>query len=231
MMNLSLVPVSDVTQEGLAGVWRATGPDPQFLLRLPAGIAAVRAGWVRIDIEIEYRENARRPRLYWDAGDGFSERESTLLPYPVDGRCSHVAYFHRALLALRLDPADCEGVFRVGRVRLQPTSRLGVALAAVRPYLLRAIRQPRLYAAFVRDAAALWWLRGSEPLRGALRELLATQSGASMRQYVTAQLNAARRGADRQPGAYPGKSLGGTRLGRAGGRRRLRIGIGLVEHF
>ena len=231
MMNLNLEAVSDLVQEGATGMWRSTGHDPQFLLRFPDAISRFPAGWARLDIEIEFRENVRRPRLYWDSGDGFTERESMLLPYPVDGRCSRFAYFHRPLHGLRLDPADCEGVFCMGRVRLQPMSRASVVLAAIGPYLLRAVGRPRLYAAFVRDAAALWWLQGKEPLRGAIRELLATQSGAALRQYVAAQLLSARRVAEAQSGVHLGKALGGTRLGRAGGRRRLRIGIGLVEHF
>lgn len=231
MMNLNLEAVSDLVQEGATGMWRSTGHDPQFFLRFPDATSRFPAGWARLDIEIEFRENVRRPRLYWDSGDGFTERESMLLPYPVDGRCSRFAYFHRPLHGLRLDPADCESVFCIGRVRLQPMSRASAVLAAIGPYLLRAVGRPRLYAAFLRDAAALWWLQGKEPLRGAIRELLATQSGAALRQYVAAQLVSARRVAEAQSGVHLGKALGGTRLGRAGGRRRLRIGIGLVEHF
>jgi ADP-heptose:LPS heptosyltransferase len=61
--------------------------------------------------------------------------------------------------------------------------------------------------------------------------LLATQSGAAMRQYVSVQLVAARRNVERSNGGGLGTVLGGRRMGLAGGRKRMRVGIGLVEHF
>ncbi len=231
MIELTLVPLADLEAVNPPTRWRSTGNDPQFLLGLPDGRRSIPAGWLRIEFEIEYLENTRRPRLYWDDGEGFSERNSMLLPYPLDGRCLRFVYFHKPLVGLRFDPSDCEGTFCIGRMRVAPSSRAGAALASVRPYLGRAFRQPRLYAKFVRDTAELLWRGGSQPVRGALRELLATQSGAAMRQYVSVQLNAVRRTAQRPVGGALGTVLGSRRMGRQAGKRRMRIGIGLVEHF
>lgn len=230
MIELELMPLNDLTREGEKG-WRTTGHDPHFLLRFPPGVSSAPAGWMKLDFEIAFVENARRPRLYWDEGEGFSERNSVLLPYPVDGRSRRFIYFHKPLLALRLDPTESEAHFVIGSLRIAPTTRIGAAFAAVMPYVSRAVRSPRLYVRFVRDVTELWWRKGREPIRGAVRELLATQSGAAMRQYVAIQLDAARRRSSQTQGLR-GPALGGEKLLRwKGEKKRARIGIGLVEHF
>lgn len=233
MTELTAIPLSDLRADDRASnLWHATGTDPHFLLKFPTGQQTLAAGWLRVEFEIDYLENPRRPRLYWDEGEGFSERNSLLLPYAVAGRCGRFIYFHKPLHGLRLDPAECETTFKLGVLRVEATSRWGAATAAVTPYVGRAFRNPRLYANFTKEAAELWWRKGQQPIRGALRELLATQSGAAMRQYVSVQLASARRNAERSNGAGGlGTVLGGRRMGLAGGKKRMRIGIGLVEHF
>lgn len=232
MMELTPVPLSDLRRDPhQAGLWHATGNDPHFMLKFPADVGGLPAGWLQIHFEIEYVENPRRPRLYWDEGDGFSERNSVLLPHALGGRCRRFIYFHKPLRGLRLDPAECETVFRLGALRAAPTNRWNAAAAAVSPYVIRALRNPRIYANFAREVAELWWRRGNEPIRGAVRELLATQSGAAMRRYVSVQLVVARRNAERANAGGLGTVLGGRRIGLAGAKKRMRIGIGLVEHL
>lgn len=230
-MELTAIPVTDLIPADEPGLWRSTGHDPHFVLGFPPGIGGLDAGWLVLDVEISFSDGDRRPRLYWDAGEGFSERDSLVLPIPADGRCRRFFHAHRPLRALRLDPTDRAETFRIGRIRVRPVSRAAAALAAMSPFLARAVRQPRLYARFVGDVARLWWLRGSEPLRGALRELLATQSGGAVRQYVSAQLKMAQRAVERTPAGRAVPQLAGARLRQAGVRGRMRIGIGLVEHF
>lgn len=232
MMELEAVPLNDLAQEGAPGEWRSIGHDPHFLLRFPLGVSQIPAGWLQIDFEIVFKENARRPRLYWDDGDGFSERNSVLLPFPVDGRTRRFVYFHKLLCALRLDPTECEAArFTLGRLSVAPATKFGAVFAATWPYASKALRRPHLYGAFVRDVCELWWRRGREPVRAAARELLATHSGAAMRQYVAVQLSAARRSAA-QGNSARGPALAAAKLlQRKTGNRRLRIGVGLVEHF
>jgi ADP-heptose:LPS heptosyltransferase len=229
MIELCATPIADLQRDADAMRWRSTGHDPHFLVDLPP--TASIAGWVLLDFEIEFRDGTRQPRLYWDYGEGFSERDSLQMPYPVHGRSRCYVYFARPVRGLRLDPAECECVFTLGALRLAPTTRYRAVAAAARPYLRHAFFQPRRYGAFLRDTTELWWRRGPTPLRGAVRELLSTQSGAAVRRYVAVQLAAARHAA--RPGARtaaPG-GLGALRLGMQGGRKRMRIGIGLVEHF
>ncbi len=238
MSTIELQPaaLNDLARE--EGDWRATGPDPQFLLRVPARNARIGPGWVRIDFEIAFRGPACRSKLYWDDGSGFSERNSVQLPMPVDGRTRRFIWFPKRLRALRLDPTDCESRFALASLRVANKTRAGALFAAAAPHFTRAVKRPALYAAFVRDLVELRRRGGPEPIRVALRELMATHSGAAMRQSVTVQLNALRRAAvpapreSRRGGEARRGGLSGDRLLRVRGEtQRLRIGIGLVEHF
>lgn len=229
-MDLKPTALSDLSFDAASGLWVSTGNDPQFRLDFPPDCDSFGPGWVRIDIQIEFKENVRRPRVYWDEGTGFNERCSVLMPYPTAGRSVRFMYFHKPVVGLRLDPAECETVFTLGRVAVNRISRLGAVWAVVSPYLARALSNPRLYVAFATDLIRLWRLRGLQAVRGAVRELLITQSGAAMKTYVAGQLAIA--SYQRKAEGSGGALLGGARLAVLGGqRRRLRIGIGLVEHL
>ena len=69
MIELNLVPLEDLEPTDAPHGWRSTGHDPQFLLGFPGGRRSIPAGWLRLDFEIEYHQNTRRPRLYWDDGE------------------------------------------------------------------------------------------------------------------------------------------------------------------
>lgn len=225
--NPTAVPKHDLERLGDSGHWRSVGSDPQFALLLNEG-REISAGWLEINVHIDFRESHRRSRLYWDDGSGFDEQHSLLLPIPRDGVARCYRYFPKPLNGLRLDPCDCEAEFFFGGVRLRSRGMLGLALGAMRPYARRAIQNPRLYAAVAADVGRLVLRRGPGAVRGALRELALTQNGGAVRAYITSQLRAP------LPRAGRGKSgsavLGGGRLFSSRSRATLRIGIGLVEH-
>jgi ADP-heptose:LPS heptosyltransferase len=229
-INVVPVPANDLARDDVADVWISTGDDPQFYVDLECAGAPDLVGWVHIEFGIEFTENPRRPQLFWDDGSGFSEQKNCLLPLPEGGLCRQILFFHEPLRALRLDPTNCAAKFRVTGLRLRRTSRYQAVIEAARPYVWRAVRNPSLYWRFARDVVALWRHSGTPALRLAARELIATQSGALVRQYVGTQLAFARHGTGRagapRRGAWRGRLTG---VGRTLHRRR--IVIGLVEHF
>jgi ADP-heptose:LPS heptosyltransferase len=232
MIELKAIPLSDLRLDAhTSRLWHATGSDPLFLLELPHGTSQIPPGWLSIDFEISYADGERRPRLFWDEGDGFSERQSILLPLASSGRSARYVFFHKAIRGLRLDPAECECVFELGRLRVQGSTRAGAAFAALRPYVGRVVSEPRAVGRFGLDVAELFWRRGIPPIRAALRELMATNSGAAMRRYVSVQLNAARLNAARAAAGPGGQAIAARRFGALRGAKRMRIGIGLVEHI
>lgn len=234
-MNLPLTPTNDLVKDEASGTWTSVGDDPQLYVDLEANGQGGLQGWVHVELELEFIENARRPQLFWDDGSGFSESKTCLMPLPVGGRSSLFLFFHYPLRALRVDPTNCEAKFRLGALKVRRTSRVAAAASAARPYVRRAIKNPGLYWRFGRDVAELWRLKGSHSVRLAVQELISTQSGAQMRQYVGTQLAFARQGIGRSKSeARSGGgavSFGHGRMKSTGKSERMHIGIGLVEHF
>ncbi len=227
----TLTPTNDLVEDGQADHWIAIGGDPQFKLNDPSGTLSIPAGWVEFDIGLEFLESARRPRLYWDDGEGMSEQKSILLPLPQNGRIRKFLYFHNTITGLRLDPSECESRFRIHGLRIKPTTRYAAARRAITPYLTRAFRNPKMYARFVRDLAKLWFIKGMPAIRAAFSELVSTQSGAAMYSNVAAQLALARHSAFvARTGTTASLGAAALKLRRSE-KKRLRIGIGLVEHF
>ena len=229
-INATITPANDLIRDDALDCWCSTGNDPQLHLSNGAGELTLPAGWVELDVRLEFLENARRPRLYWNEGGGVTEQTSMLLPLPVNGRIHRFIYFHRPIAGFRLDPTDCEAKFRVVSLRMRSTSRLAAAGSTLAQYPIKALRQPRLYARILRDLFQLWWHKGIPGLRSAFGELIVTQSGTAMVSNVAAQLAQARSAKAGSGHAANGLGSAALRLGRSP-KRSLRIGIGLVEHF
>jgi ADP-heptose:LPS heptosyltransferase len=226
------VPAHDLECIDISGVWRSTGNDPQFLLKPKGQESAIRGGWLRVEISLQFHDNARRPRLYWDAGEGFSEQQCHLLPLPRNGKVSAVLPLPHKLNALRLDPLDCDGMFTLSAVRIKPVSRVIAVAALVLPYAAKALRNPRVYAGVARDFFVLWRVRGAVGVKAALRHLALTGCGTSVRNFVYGQLHGTVR--RRVAGAATltfGLSRRERFLARRRGTQKHQIGIGLVEHF
>lgn len=109
-----LEEVEDVPP-GPGTMWKATGTDPQFVLPV-----VLPAGWVRIELHLSGQSRGRT-ELYIDTGDGFHAGEclerfcwSELL------RDELFVRLPRPVRAIRLDPVDCEGTFRVEKFTVKP---------------------------------------------------------------------------------------------------------------
>ena len=224
--RMEIVPANDLERETATGVWRSTGNDPQFALRPTGRKGALPAGWWSIDLEMQYQNNAWPPHLYWDGGEGFHERNCHILPLPKGGRITATVPFPVRVKTLRLDPLESEGTFSFRNARLRHVSRYGAALSAVLPHAGRALRNPRAYFAVPGKVFLLWNTCGIRGIKGALRQLVLTGSGVSVRNYINAQVAVKRSLAlNRRMSARL------LSAGQKSNQEVYRIGIGLVEHF
>jgi GT2 family glycosyltransferase len=151
---LELVPWKDL-ERAAGGGWRATGPDPQFLIH-----ASFPPGWVRIRLAMA----AACPgwlELRAAPGD-----EACVLRVEAQGAADvdHCAYFSSPVSTLRLDPLDGPGEFRLDRLEVRPLGlvrALGRAAAAkfalVRKYRHTGAALQRALGMLARgDFARLW---------------------------------------------------------------------------
>lgn len=96
--------------------WISTGDDPSFRLLPLSG--AMPTGWVRIKASILVEPPESMFKLYLDRGEGFCE--STTLPLPVSptGTVDEIVHLPENLEAMRLDPMDHAGEFRLARIEI-----------------------------------------------------------------------------------------------------------------
>jgi ADP-heptose:LPS heptosyltransferase len=229
--KLETQPLRGVSRDAAHGAWSSVGRDS--LLRF-APSAPLDRGWYCLEVPIEFESGLHRSRLFWDAGQGFDDKDSVLLPPAEGGRILKFCYFPSRVTALALNPAEAATKFGLGLVRIRRSSNVSAALTIARPYVRKAFRSPRLYARFGLDLVRLLAYKGLPGLRGAVRELVSTQSAAALLSYVSTQVALARHRPmapdARQESARP--ALGAGLLERLKGEKKgLRIGIGLVEHF
>ena len=124
-----LQPISELRWLHDVGVWESTDRDPQFNLsgRWPEG-------WAEVTLDVEAESAVvGHARLYVDRGAGFSERESYDLG-AVGGRRTRYVWLGPDVIAVRLDPFESAGRFRIPTLTLRrvPARRarnLGVAEA------------------------------------------------------------------------------------------------------
>lgn len=97
------------------GGWESTGLDPQFNLS-----GEWPKGWAEVLLDIEPGSAiAGRARLYVDRGGGYNESDSYDLG-AVGGENSNFVRLGREVTALRLDPLESPGRFRVDTLILKP---------------------------------------------------------------------------------------------------------------
>ncbi|HXG08241.1 MAG TPA: glycosyltransferase family 2 protein [Gemmataceae bacterium] len=143
--------------EAPRGTWRATGPDPLFFVP-----CLLPAGWLRLRLKMTSAVQARF-EVYIEAEHGVRPAECIgriEIRDGVDG--DFYLYLPRAAPALRFDPLDVPGEFRLERLEVKPVPRLLVLLRA----LPGKVRQVRTRA---RPAEALGKALGLL-LRGQFRE-------------------------------------------------------------
>lgn len=122
-----LVPASDILSEHHG--YRSTGVDPSFLLDF--GGSRPPRGWCEITIQVVTAGDRAAPKLYVDQGGGFSEGTALVLPptCAVAGTCR--VWLPPQVRALRFDPLEHVGRFRVERFEIVQLGLLWVGLRSL----------------------------------------------------------------------------------------------------
>lgn len=230
-MKVIAIPKNELVFNEEISLWQSTGSDPQFLLGLTELNNTDLSGWLFIEVAIEFKNLKWQPRLYWDDGMGFSEKNSHIMPVPMQGKISVALPFPSKVHALRLDPMDCVGEFSLGEINVRKLSKLGVVISLLRPYARRAIKQPAVYFKVARDLFLLWRVYGFKSIKDAFRHLALTHSGTALKAYIYGKLQAAQL---RKSGGYvvsSNKSIRSSKFFMKKSSIKKHIGIGLVEHF
>ena len=110
--RFKLHPALQLTSiSAVEGLWQAQGPDPQFLLIPERGHYPTR--WCELEIRMDHLDAAQRAALYVDRSGGFAEESAITLPRPKDGILRTVIELPRLTRALRLNPCDRPGRFKI----------------------------------------------------------------------------------------------------------------------
>src|SRR3954469_3675025 len=153
------------------GQWSARGGDPHFILESRRG--AFPSGWVQLDLDLALaRPGKQPPHLYLDTGTGFSERNVIRLPRPDGPGLSTEVWLPAGLTAIRLDPTDQEGTFRLSKVSMRELGKLRTGARFAAPLVRRLLHEPsRIPTA----ASQIWDMFRSSGLRG-MRQALVDRS-------------------------------------------------------
>lgn len=234
MTDLEIIPLQHLEKLDELGCWRSTSHDPAFLLRSQNGLRL--RGWTQFSIELEYFESLRRPRLYWDDGQGFNEKKSYLLLTPNEGRLCFVVPLPRDVMALRLDPSDGPDRFRLSRVQVRPLFKVIAAYELTKPYLKKVFRNWRHYRGFFQETLLVFQKKGLAPFKIALGKLILAPNSSGARHYIhTEYLSLCHDGeAYKKTATHASTSVASSAViarCSATQRNQRSIGIGLIEHM
>lgn len=133
-----LIPWQQLEPADAEGGWTATGEDPIFYVS-----CYFPAGWLRVRFSI-YSSVASRLQLFAEADGGFNEQSQIGEIGLCEGRTDDEFFFHldRPTRAIRIDPLNDKGTFRLARFEVQHRPRWLTAVDALRRKLrlLRAYR-------------------------------------------------------------------------------------------
>jgi GT2 family glycosyltransferase len=113
--------------------WASIGNDPIFHLH----VASWRfpAGWVRVQIDTTLLYGIFLcPSIYVDSGNGFNEAERIGLTPPVDGCIDQIIRLPNNVKALRLDPAEGQCEFTLGKILIREIGGLEAAMRLLAQY-------------------------------------------------------------------------------------------------
>ena len=124
-----LNPVNGIETSGKE-IYLATGADPFFVVdildkQLPSG-------WYWLSIEIREQSGMLlSPKLYYDIGNGFNERDVWNLPKATHGKIESLVKFPRNIIRLRFDPSTIECAFALSNFHVRKMNRVKVFQIAV----------------------------------------------------------------------------------------------------
>jgi GT2 family glycosyltransferase len=146
--------------------WEATGPDPAFELVPTEG--GLPSSWVLVDFRVEVDGEVSPPLLYVDEGAGYTEGTCLQLPRPANGHLCAIMLLPERGRALRLDPMERPGTFRLGPLRMQKIGRIELGMRTLAPVVGRLLREPRHIPSAMRRAFGRLWAGGLQGIKDQL---------------------------------------------------------------
>lgn len=216
--------------DSIACEWESVGGDPHFLLRPNTFEQFTRKGWLslKIDMQIEDKDNDGEAVLYWDDGSGFSERTSYHLHGVGQGKAELLFAFPGRVVALRFDPMDHPGRFKLNGITILQLHPCGVILGWMSKYSWHALLHPAEYLKIGKEFLLVWHYEGLHGIKNALSKLVATTNGQGARNYLQTAVSRHKR--DSADISYSTIYVR-RRINAAQRKKRKRIAIGLIEHI
>lgn len=102
-------------------LWESLGDDPYYLLD-PAQFFSAEKSWHRLTLAMRSKKKASLTKMYLDVGQGFSEADTVILPVKSGKVESRVFWVESLPRAMRFDPKEGGGEFRVETIDVDTLS-------------------------------------------------------------------------------------------------------------
>ncbi len=99
--------------------WHSLGDDPAFWVRLDSSVGLA-AGNYRLVLRIESDLPEGMAKLYFDRGEGLSERQVVYLPFKNNITASRIFAVPYPVKSIRFDPFECSAQFTVHQFEIEP---------------------------------------------------------------------------------------------------------------
>jgi GT2 family glycosyltransferase len=99
--------------------WKSVGDDPHFYLESDQKIH-FESGWYQIELLIESSRSTNMAKFYMDNGQGYTENDAISLPYKSQEQATKVVFFKEFCSAIRFDPKESDGRFRIISLHISP---------------------------------------------------------------------------------------------------------------
>ncbi len=99
--------------------WHSLGDDPAFWVRLDSSVGLA-AGNYRLILRIESDLPEGMAKLYFDRGEGLSERQVVYLPFKNNITASRIFAVPYPVKSIRFDPFECSAQFTVHQFEIEP---------------------------------------------------------------------------------------------------------------
>ncbi|MDD2893167.1 MAG: glycosyltransferase family 2 protein [Halothiobacillaceae bacterium] len=114
-----LKPLHQISRNMNAGAhWTSHGEDPYFRLDIKEK-SAFFVGWCRLDLALHCTRRRADAKFYFDTGNGFNEAETLQIGVRNDHPVQRIFRFMRMPRAVRFDPMQGVGDFRVDTLRFE----------------------------------------------------------------------------------------------------------------
>ncbi|MGM0767988.1 MAG: glycosyltransferase family 2 protein [Pseudomonadota bacterium] len=112
--------------------WHAEGNDPYFTVMHGGKNIQLVRGWYQCRVHLAFPRKRQLARFYFDAGNGFNEKDSLVLLVSNDELHERLVFLPDGARAIRFDPQEKSGPFRVDGVSFTPTDEASAVDEAVR---------------------------------------------------------------------------------------------------